>query len=282
MSRWWKDGVNQALRSTVGYELHRSVPTRARAAPAPRASGYQPRLVPDPVFVLTSVRSGSTLLRLLLDSHSEICAPHEMHLRRLRVQVERTVAEMAVEAAELSQPELEHLLWDRLLDRELRRSGKRLIVEKTPSNAHIWKRLSRAWPQARFVFLLRHPAAIADSWQRAHPKQDEATVDAAVLPYMRSIEAARAVLPGHTVRYEELTADPAGVLQGLCDFLGVGFEAGMLHYGAVQRKPLRRGIGDWSAKIRSGTVQPPAPLPPVDQVRPSLLDVARTWGYAEG
>ena len=277
----WKDGVNRALRKTVGYELQRASGVPGPAVVGPRAGRYRPRLVPDPVFVLTSVRSGSTLLRLLLDSHSEIRAPHEMHLRRLRVQIERSYAALAVETAGLSVPELEHLLWDRLLDRELKRSGKRLVVDKTPSNVLIWKRLSKAWPRARFVFLLRHPAAIAESWQQAHPKQDEATVDAAVLRYMDAIDAARAVLPGHVVRYEQLTADPSGVLQGLCEFLGVAFEPQMLDYGAVPREPLQRGIGDWNSKIRSGTVQPAPPPPPLEQVRPALLPAVRAWGYAD-
>lgn len=277
----WKDGVNQALRSTLGYELQRAAGGRSSGPAAARSGPHRKRLVPDPVFVLTSVRSGSTLLRLLLDSHSQVRAPHEMHLRRLRVQVERSYALLAVETAGLSVPELEHLLWDRLLERELSRSGKRVIVDKTPSNVLMWKRLSKAWPRARFVFLLRHPAAIADSWQRAHLKQDEATVDTAVLRYMDAIEAARAVLPGHTVRYEELTADPSRVLQGLCEFLGVDFEPAMLDYGAVSREPLKRGIGDWSPKIRSGAVQPAPPLPPLDQVRPSLVRMVRTWGYAD-
>ncbi|XDO64283.1 sulfotransferase [Streptomyces sp. RLB1-33] len=44
-----------------------------------------PRLVDSPVFVLSSVRSGSTLLRVLLNSHSQIRAPHEMHLRTVHV-----------------------------------------------------------------------------------------------------------------------------------------------------------------------------------------------------
>ena len=43
------------------------------------------RLVTAPTFILSSVRSGSTLLRLLLDSHPDICAPHEMHLRGIGV-----------------------------------------------------------------------------------------------------------------------------------------------------------------------------------------------------
>ena len=282
MSRW-KDGVNQALRTTVGYELQRAQPGRTSVRRDGARSTYRPRLVPDPVFVLSPVRSGSTLLRLLLDSHSQICAPHEMHLRRLRVQIERSYAALAVKTAGLDQRELEHLLWDRLLDRELTRSGKRLVVDKTPSNSIIWRRLSKAWPQARFVFLLRHPASIAESWQRAHPDQDADTVDTAVLRYMRAIEEARPALgDAHTVRYEELTNDPAGVLTRLCDHLGVPYEPGMLDYGSVDREPLQRGIGDWSPKIRSGSVQPAPPPPPLEQVRPALLPVVRAWGYAEG
>ena len=274
----WKEGVNRTLRRTIGYELHRAGTCRAAPPPVVR---YRPRLVPDPVFVLTSVRSGSTLLRLLLDSHSEVRAPHELHLRRLRVQIERSYAALAVETAGLAVPELEHLLWDRVLDRELKRSGKRIVVDKTPSNALIWKRLRKAWPKARYVFLLRHPAAVADSWHRAHPQQDDATVDRAVLRYMDAIDAARAALPGHVVRYEELTADPARVLQGLCAFLGVEFEPSMLDYGAVDREPLKRGIGDWTPKILSGTVQPAPPLPRLEEVRPELRRIVEAWGYVE-
>jgi Sulfotransferase family len=41
----------------------------------------------------------------------------------------------------------------------LRRSGKPTLVVKTPSNVLIWQRIADCWPDARFVFLLRHPAA---------------------------------------------------------------------------------------------------------------------------
>src|SRR5919199_1700417 len=56
--------------------------------------------------------------------------------------------------------------------------GKPLIVEKTPNTVFIAERIKECWPDARFIFLLRHPGAIARS--RAAYKRDgdeEANVD---------------------------------------------------------------------------------------------------------
>ncbi|MFD8212331.1 sulfotransferase [Streptomyces sp. NPDC059697] len=52
----------------------------------------------SPVFVLSSVRSGSTLLRVLLNSHSQIRAPHEMHLRTVHVHLSRDFTADAMRA----------------------------------------------------------------------------------------------------------------------------------------------------------------------------------------
>ncbi|MEU9540350.1 sulfotransferase [Streptomyces mirabilis] len=109
-----------------------------------------PRLVDSPVFVLSSVRSGSTLLRVLLNSHSQIRAPHEMHLRTVHVHLPRDFTAEAMRALELDKDELEHALWDRPLHLELTRSGKRIIVDKTPPNTLVWPRLHRCWPSARY------------------------------------------------------------------------------------------------------------------------------------
>ena len=281
----WKNAVNGALRRAAGYELQRAGTAQAAAAPPKQSAGHVrgsgERLVTSPVFLLSPVRSGSTLLRVMLNTHSQICAPHEMHLRRLQVVISKSYAELSVEQSGLSLEKLEHLLWDRLLDRELTRSGKKLIVEKTPSNLLMWKRLSRAWPKARYVYLLRHPSAVADSWQRAHPRRSQETVHAEVLRYMEALQAARETLPGHEVRYEDLTTDPAGVLQGLCGFLRVPWEPAMLDYGQGDHGPLRSGIGDWSEKIQSGKVHAPAPPPAPADVHPALRPVAQAWGYLE-
>jgi hypothetical protein len=238
------------------------------------------RLVPSPVFVLSSARSGSTLLRVLLNSHSRICAPHELHLRRVHVQIEDVnYARVAMKELALDEETLEHLLWDRIMHRQLQRTGKSVFVEKTPGNGAIWERLLQAWPEARFIYLIRHPAAILASLERAYPDASTAHLQRRVLRYAARVDAARAARPGPVVRYESLTADPESVLRELCTWLGVRFQPRMLDYGKARHGTFKSGIGDWSDNIRSGQVQPPRPLPAPEDVPPGLQAQCRAWGY---
>lgn len=271
----WVRAAARAERRVTRY--------RGTVVPAPDGSGAD-RLVPSPVFVISPIRSGSTLLRVLLNSHSQVRAPHEMHLRTLHVTRETGAAGPGAGAAgpgtDLDRAELEHLLWDRVMHRELQRSGKSVLVDKTPGNAAVWPRLAQAWPQARFVFLLRHPASIATSLAEAGPERGARSVQAEVLDYGTKVDAARRALPGLTVRYEDLTADPAGVTRSLCAFLQVPWEPDMLQYGRHSHGSLRAGIGDWSEKIKSGRVQPARPLPPARDVPPALRELTAAWGYS--
>ncbi|MEV0838202.1 sulfotransferase [Actinocatenispora sera] len=60
------------------------------------AAGDQPRRkLRAPVFILSSVRSGSTLLRSMLGSHSALYAPHEMHVGDLAAQATSWFAQTA-------------------------------------------------------------------------------------------------------------------------------------------------------------------------------------------
>jgi Sulfotransferase family len=291
--------LNTALGSATGFEVHRS----RRGAPArgprpsvpvsegfaePRRTAYRPpadpvvdRLLRKPVFVIAPVRSGSTLLRLLLNGHSQLHSPHELHFRRLEVTCSNGLSERAMSALDLERADLEHLLWDRVLHHELMKSGKPTIVEKTPSNAFVYQRIATCWPDARYLFLLRHPASIARSWHEADPakrNEEEAALDA--LRYMNAVERARKGLPGHTVRYEALTEDPANTLQGICSFLGIDWEPGMLQYGGKGDLELPKGLGDWKAKIHTGSVQPGRSLPDPSEVPGSLRQLCEEWGYA--
>ena len=81
----WKRTVNAKLVRATGYELRRS-PRRHSVAEV--RSGD--RLVAAPVFILCTLRSGSTLLRVLLNSHSQIHGPHELHLRYVSVTLDKT------------------------------------------------------------------------------------------------------------------------------------------------------------------------------------------------
>jgi hypothetical protein len=271
-----QDRVNAELERRLGLKVVRQQRRgRVRAPKEPTVD----RLVTSPVFLCSSVRSGSTLLRSLLDSHSRIHAPHETHFRRLEVVPVKSPVLQAMDALDLNMRDLEHLLWDRLLDRELRRSGKDLIVEKTPSNVFVVDRLKTAWPDARFLYLIRHPYSIARSWHEGKP--DERPMSRAVpytLNFMEHVERARTTYPGLTVRYEDLTADPERETRRVCEHLGLEWEAGMLEYGRKGREYVA-GIGDWTDKIKSGSVQAGRPLPAPDEVPSELREMCRVWGY---
>ncbi|MER5910119.1 sulfotransferase [Streptomyces sp. NPDC001982] len=242
---------------------------------APRA----PRLVRSPVFVLSSVRSGSTLLRVLLNSHSQVRAPHEMHLRTVHVQLSREFTGDAMRELELDKQELEHVLWDRVLHLELIRSGKDVIVDKTPPNTLIWPRLHRCWPDARYIVLLRHPGAVIASLaaRRTDPDLDE--IHAEVLNYSEKLEEARTHLDAHVITYERLTADPEAVTRGLCAYLDVPWESTMLDYGAHDHGTFRPQLGDWSSEIKSGRVQAARQADPTVELPSRLQELAKAWGY---
>lgn len=236
------------------------------------------RLLREPTFLLSSVRSGSTLLRMMLDSHSAIYAPHELHLGKLTATlhdkyVRESMAELGWDEAELT-----HLLWDRVLDAALQRSGKTLLVEKTPNHVFIWSRIARCWPDSRFIFLLRHPAAIYDSWARARPHLGPQEIAASVLNYGTQLDEARAMLPGHTVRYETLVVEPEAETRRICQFLGVAWEPEMLDYGSAGHGRIRAGLGDWTERIRTGKIQKPRELPEID-LPDELRRLAVRWGY---
>ncbi|WP_031158158.1 sulfotransferase family protein [Streptosporangium roseum] len=287
----WQRTVNNALVRFTGFQLNRVGKAGSTPAAAPAVAERDPvrppadpaadRLLTAPIFILSPVRSGSTLLRAVLNAHSMLHAPHELHVRRLTVSFGTSLSEKAMDALGHNRADLEHLLWDRVLHRELVRSGKSFVVDKTPANAFAFERIATCWPDARFVFLLRHPASVARSWHEAAPDRrnaEEAAADA--LRYMKAVQRARRALTGLTVRYEDLTGDPETETRRVCDFLGVPWEPGMLSYG--EQAVIQKGLGDWKDKIQSGVVQRGRDLPASEQIPEILRPISVTWGYLAG
>jgi hypothetical protein len=240
------------------------------------------RLLVAPTFILSSPRSGSTLMRVMLNSHSQILAPHEVHLRDIRVSVPYKYAVHAIWELGLDRRDLQDLLWDRLMHRELLLSGKSLLVNKTPSDALIWRDIVECWPDARFIFLLRHPLAVTASWNKARKGWSRQRAAEDILTYLEGVESARQERGGLTVRYEDVTADPERELRRICEFLGVPWEDQMLNYGEVGNSTFVTGLGDWSGKIRSGKVQPARPLPADEEIPEVLREISGKWGYLRG
>jgi hypothetical protein len=218
-------------------------------------------------------------LRVLLDSHSKIHSPQELHLRDLSVNVKTDYATKSLGEVGLDDEQLRFLLWERLLHRELAAAGKQVLVNKTPNDVFIAEEIARCWTDARFIYLLRHPGAIARSRQETRPQDSPERNARMVLRYGDALEQARAAHPGATVRYEDLTADPRGETQKLCAFLGLEWEPEMLDYGRFDHGRMKPGLGDWKEKIKSGEVQSAGPPPPLEEIHPSLHELCVAWGY---
>ena len=268
------------VRNGLAWRARRARRIAARGPNALRrawqAEADPAHLVPSPVFVLCSARSGSTLLRSVLNTHSQICAPHELHFNTARVSTRYDYAKESWRELGFRPGELDNLLWDRAMHWLLVKSGKRVIVDKTPQNVQIWQRIHRYWPNARYLHLRRHPLTVIASMAEVHPDRSADEHTNWMLRYAAQLDEARAALPGPTVRYEDLTRDPAGMMTEICRYLGVRYEPQMLNY---RKDVFRYGLGDWSDKINSGEIQEARAAPDVAGAPAELQELCARWGY---
>src|SRR5437870_2427775 len=95
-----------------------------------------------PAFILSCERSGSTLLRYIIDTHPEIVSPGELALGQLccdlELVVSRTLGEISTPANErehqqLVLAEVRRIVSD-LMNTYTRAKHKRIWCEKTPAN----------------------------------------------------------------------------------------------------------------------------------------------------
>jgi hypothetical protein len=202
----------------------------------------------DPVFVLCNGRSGSTLLRFLLDAHPELACPPETNLPSLCAQL-ATVWSL-IEGAPLSPnrgdepPEIPdtaiagiRATMDRMVGSYLERRGKKRYCDKSLGTAQFTELLLRVYPEARFICLYRHPMDVIASGMEACPwglngygfdPYIATTPGNAVLALARfwadnaaTTLAAEERFADHClrVRYEDLVTDPEGTAAGIFSFL---------------------------------------------------------------
>jgi hypothetical protein len=133
---------------------------------------------------------------------------------------------------------------------------------------------------------MRHPAncvaSLNKAWSKRWRPEDSGSIDESMgraLRYMMKLEEARKALPGKTVRYEDLTAEPETIVRQLCKYLGISFEPEMLEYGEFGHGRIGAGLGDTSAKLKSGRIQPAAAPPDLGEMPEELARMCATWGY---
>lgn len=248
--------LKRALRRRTAHLAVALGPAGAKPHPQPEQAAHSgSRLVDSPVFILSLAQADATLLGSLLDRHSKIRVP-ESHLSVLEVRPKREYSDDVMGALGLDRTELQHLLWDRMLHHELELSGKDLVVDQTVTNTLVWQNILAAWPDARFILLLRNPGYVVQSALRRTVNRRE-TVVQEILGYARNIEEVRQTANALTVRYEDLIAEPDKATRQICDFLGVDWQPGMLDHGQL-------GHG---------------PVPKVAAIPEQLQEIADQWGY---
>lgn len=225
-------------------------------------------------FVIGVARSGTTLLRLMLDAHPELAIPHETHFLPAALREPDASRERFFELltgfptwedlktpAELFREELLGLepfsvpeglrAFYRLYTRS---RGKTRWGDKTPKYVLHVRDIHKALPEARFLHILRDGRDVAVSLRPLWFSPGE-SMEALAGMWSSHITRARAEGLGRPfyleVRYEDLIADPARELRRICGFLDLPYDPRMLEYHQTARGRLEEVV---TRRAPDGTV----------------------------
>lgn len=211
-----------------------------------------------PIMIVGVDRSGTTLLSLMLDSHSRIAIPYESKFF-IRYYMQRDkLGDLTIESGR--QTLVLKILNERMVDRwekkitindvnldncvslektisELfeayaRAFNKDIWGDKTPSYITHLDVLNKMFPDCRFVHIVRDGRDVASSLINQWWGPNDFT--SAVYYWNEKVTCAKKMLkmlPDNRyieVRFEDLVTEPEDILRNITDFLGVEFEQNML------------------------------------------------------
>ena len=220
--------------------------------------------MPVPFPVLVGVpRSGTTLLRLMLDAHPQLAIPPETGFLLGDVArapnplaMARTISRFppaapawpdygldastfAIEAARLS-PSADVGAVLRLFYRlYAERFGKPRSGDKTPRYLQLMPRVAKTLPEAHFIHIIRDGRDVALSWRKTWfaPSRN---IPHLVAEWAGQIGQARQAASGLQyleIRYDHLLTSTAACLERICRFIELPYTPAMLdyHLGADRR-----------------------------------------------
>jgi hypothetical protein len=216
------------------------------------------RMDGGPIFIVGSMRSGSTMLRLILDSHPRIAIGAETGfmgalLANRRIPGWKHGAEWFGRIG-WTEEELDARLrefYSGMFERHARSQGKPRWGDKTPFHTSHMEVMGRVFPDAAFVGIVRHPGAVAASLHRSfHYAFDEA-VQYWCDVNRQMLTAAAGLGDRFTLcRYEDLVSDSESVLRELMPAIGEEFDAALLRHHEVQRAQGAPKLTDGSTNSR--------------------------------
>jgi len=213
-------------------------------------------------FILSSPRSGSTLLRVMLAGHPSLSSPPELHLLPYDTMAEREAelgisqlgeglkrAFMALKgiSAEASQILIEKLIQENTSVAQVYQilqqlAGDRLLLDKSPTYASNRDTLDKAetiFNNAKYIHLVRHPYSVVESFARMRMDKlvgsgESDPYEMAELIWRQSnqniLDFAQEVDPQRylIVYYEDLVSKPRQVMTKVCEFLEIPFNEAIL------------------------------------------------------
>jgi hypothetical protein len=197
----------------------------------------------SPIFVVGSMRSGSTLLRLVLDSHDRIAIGHETGFMGAVAATTQIPGWLHGKDwyARLgwSREELEERLADfygGMFARYAAEQGKSRWGDKTPFHTSHMRQLARIFPSSVFIGIVRHPGAVASSLRdKFHYTFTDGLAYWEAVNIEMVAQAAELGSRFTLCRYEDLVTEPERVTRELMDFLGEDWSPKLLEHHRVQR-----------------------------------------------
>lgn len=229
----------------------------------------QASFVSQPVFLVGAERSGTTLLRLMLDHHSQLTWCNEFEyaidlisdtdLPQLDTYYRWLETHRIFQATKFKIDS--NLDYPQLINSFLiqKRTRERKQLVGATVHRH-FDRLLRIWPDAKFIHIVRDGRDVArscigmgwagnvwtgiDRWIKAENLWTELSKS---LSEEQKIE----------VSYESLISQPDRVLEDLCDFIGISFDPGMLTYDRTTSYDLPdpKFVHQWKHKLSEKDIQ---------------------------
>jgi hypothetical protein len=216
----------------------------------------------EPVFLVGSIRSGTTLLRLMLDHHPRISFQHESEFMFNACEEGRPFPSTEEFVRQLEQDWIYQrsglkvnpvLAYPEAVDDLL---GQKAAADRKPIvgatvHHHMWVP-ARLYPNARFIHIVRDGRDVANSVCQMGVQGNLYYAADTWLQAISEWESIREKLRPDQfieVRFEELIQSPQDVLERICRFLGVEYSPEMLSYPgrSTYEAPDKRAVSRWQA-----------------------------------
>jgi hypothetical protein len=204
-----------------------------------------------PIFLGGAGRSGTTLLRVMLDMHPRIfCGPELKILPAIAEWYQALTRDFVnvIQSYYNSPADLQRCFREfieGLVENARTKSGKPRWAEKTPHNVIFMRPLGELFPDARFIHMIRDGRDVACSlltmdWLNplTGRKWDYVQNMASAARYWCEVVTAGRQMAAHPsiagrvleLRYEALVADPEAVMRHVLDFVGEPWHPVVLSY----------------------------------------------------